>query len=105
MKEVGQGLSNESRVVMEFHKVNIFVSVDALREWFEQLIRENKMFTKMPMQNIMQFDRGPYFFVDNRMKKQHLSEPFAVTVSFCDLQQSVETLVNPKICNMKVNIV
>ena len=83
-------------IVFEFENINTFLSVEALREWFERIIFEYRVFTREPMENLMRFKCGSYHFIDT-LKQREESAPFTVTVSFYDSEMNPESVPNPKI--------
>ena len=89
-------------VVFEFVNLNTFLSVDLLREWFECIICEYRLFTKNPIGQLIEFKFGSYHFIDSPKERQQ--SPFTVTASFCDLDMNPQTVLNPKICAFPVSI-
>ena len=89
-------------VIIEFENLNIFLSVESLREWFERIICEYRLFTKERLQNLMRFQFGSYHFIDR--PKEREQSPFTVTTSFYDLETNPESVLNPKIGGIPVSI-
>ena len=96
-----------SDFVFEFVNLNTFLSVDALREWFERIIFEYGLFTKEPLENLMRFEFGSYHFIDSPKEREQSPSPFAVTVSFCNLamkRMNPQSVINPKINGIAITM-
>ena len=104
-EQSGSMNSDRVDVVFEFVNLNTFLSVQSLREWFERIICEYRLFTKEPLQNLMTFKFGSYHFIDRAKEREQSS--FAVTASFHDLDLNPKTAFDrliPKIGGIPVSI-
>ena len=101
-EQSGSMNSDRVDVVFEFVNLNTFLSVQSLREWFERIICEYRLFTKEPLQNLMTFKFGSYHFIDRAKEREQ--SPLTVTASFYDLDMNPESVLNPKIGGIPVSI-